>query len=294
MSSTIRRSSFENCLFSSGANRFFSKIDHGCRVLDDGIFKIGQQGANLVEQISRIGGDSQTAQKCNSAASAFGASRDAIGATRFVFSLHKIPTGQMFWQTAEQTLEGETKDQLGWRRVKYKNGEAVRIPKEELDYKWQQRADGTWRNGDLSSADGKYIDTTGGEWGFIERDWMDIAMDILMVFARLIAPVRWLHYLKASHLDARAAKCLGGITMGLWASVLSIGLFQSIRDLSHAVDMQVIQKKVWEVFQAVIDLIGLPFEFGLGASHPILAAIGAGINILSAITFLAREIIFYS
>jgi hypothetical protein len=68
---------------------------------------------------------------------------------------------------------------------------------------------------------------------------------------------------------------------------------QSIRDLINEVDWREIQKRVWNALQAFLDLLALPFDFGVGAAHPVLAIVGAGINMVAAGSLIAKEAVYY-
>ena len=277
--------SFESYL-SSNTNTLFDKGNYFCGLLDDGIFKFGQHGAFLGQYIATLNDDKDTANKCASAAAGFTAGRDAISAIRFIPAFHKLCTGQVFWQ----------KNSDGWRRVKQDDGKAVRIPHEDLGVKWVKvEVDGKriWKNaGGEESTDGKYIeDPQNGEC--VTHDWMSIAMDVLALIARVLSPVRWLHNLKAYDLGEHA-KRMGSVVAAVWGVILTINLVQEVRDLINEVDVQAIRKRVWDVFQAFIDLIAILFDFGIGSAHPGLAIVGAGLNIVSAGSLLAREAVFYS
>lgn len=123
---------------------------------------------------------------------------------------------------------------------------------------------------------------------YVVRDWMDIAMDILTLVARLIAPIQTLHKLKVIDIGHHA-KGLSGASMGLWGGVVALNMARATRDLVKETDVKLVKKRAWDGIQSGVDLIALPFDFGLGASHPALAITGAAINMLSAGTMLARE-----
>lgn len=123
---------------------------------------------------------------------------------------------------------------------------------------------------------------------YVMRSWEDIVMDILVLCARILSPIQSLHKLKVIDLGPHA-KGMKGASMGLWGVVVARGLVQATRDLVKETDVRLVKKRAWDGIQSGIDLIALPFDFGLGASHPALAITGAAINMLAAGTMLARE-----
>ncbi|MFC2049457.1 hypothetical protein ACFLR2_02140, partial [Chlamydiota bacterium] len=127
---------------------------------------------------------------------------------------------------------------------------------------------------------------------YVVRDWMDIAMDVLVLIVRLIAPVRALHNFKVVDLGHHS-KRLSGATMGLWGAVLTLNLVQASRDLATEEDSEVIFKRTWDGIQAFVDLAALPFDFGFGAGHPVLAITGAALNIASAGSLLVKDALYY-
>lgn len=266
----------------SNSNKFFKSGNDWCGKFDDGGFKLGYHAAALGAQTANLTGNTDAAHKCRSVANGFEAARAGIGAIRFIFPIHKLLTGQMFWHT----------DSKGWRRVEQKDGRAERIPAEELGSLWKKH-DGVWHNIKTrkTSLDGKYIESKTGI--YLARDWMDIAMDICVLVARLISPLRWLHNLKVIDLG-RHAKALGGVVLAAWSIVLSINLVQSIQGLIEDVELESMQKKIWDTFQSFVDLLALPFEFGIGSGHPTLAMVGTGVNLLSAASLIAKDIVYYS
>ncbi len=128
-----------------------------------------------------------------------------------------------------------------------------------------------------------------GNGAYKLNDWLDIAMDVLVLIARLISPVRWGHNMKVYDLGKTAAPALTGATMGLWGAVLTLNLVQKTRDLIEEEKEHEIFELSWNWIQGSIDLLALPFDFGLGAQHPALAITGACFNIASAASLLARD-----
>jgi hypothetical protein len=282
------RLSFGRCVSSSYVTSSPVKIlntgNYFAYLADDGVFKCGQHGAGLGQQISTLAGNKEAAQKCENAANGFAAGRDAIGAIRFPAAVNKAISGTMFWQT----------DENGWRKVRVNAAGPIRISPNQLKTRWKKEGDGKWHNIQTGyvSNDGKYIEAGNQEGEYILRDWTDIIMDILILVARLLAPVRWLHSLKAIDLGSHA-QWMGKVVMGLWGMVMAIGLVQTTRDLIDEGDYEKLQQRAWEALQAFIDLISLPFDFGVGSSHPAVAAVGSGLNLLSAISLLAKEAVYY-
>ncbi len=123
---------------------------------------------------------------------------------------------------------------------------------------------------------------------YVVRDWMDITMDILVLAARILSPIQALHRLKVIDLGHHAKRMFGA-SMGLWGAVVAMNMVQVTRDLVKETDVKLIKKRAWDGIQSGIDLIALPFDFGLGASHPALAITGAAINMIAAGGMLARE-----
>jgi len=270
---------------SSSPNQFFLKGNHWCYLLDDGISKLGQHSAGLGKQIAKMTGNSAAEQKCSNVSAGFAATRDGISAVRFIPTLPHFISGQAFLQT----------NSTGWRKVAYKNGSPIRIPHEELTVQWikvQENGKSIWKNSVTNqiSTDGIYIDDPHGR--IVARDWMDIVMAILIVIARVLAPVRWLHHLKAIDLG-KHVKAMSGVVMGVWGTVLTLGFVQSVRDLIQERDLSLIKKRSWDAFQGCIDLISIPFDFGVGSGHTALAIVGAGVNILSAGSLLIKEANYY-
>ena len=286
MASAVR-SSFESYL-SSNINGYVSKANYWCGMFDEGFGKLGQHSAALGQHIAKLSGNSEAEEKCRSISNALGDFREGICAIRFIFPIYKLFSGQTIFQTTDL-------GDKGWRRVAYDKHGPIRISREERMSEWQQIAleDGStlWQSGTRKSADGKYIDSLAG--GYVKRDWMDIAMDVLIFVARMIAPVRWLHNLKTLDLGEHANAMLAA-TMALWAMVLGINLVQSTRELVDFVDELDVQKRAWDCVQGFIDLLALPFEFGVGQAHPALAIIGTSLNVISALNSIVKEHIYYS
>ena len=234
----MSRTGFESYL-SSSTNQYIRDGNAWFSRVEDGVLRFSSHSAGLGREIAQLRGDSATAQKLGAIASGMDAGRAMVGSTRFIFPVHNLVTGQMFWQTNNE----------GWARDQ--NGQ------------------------------------------YITRDWMDIAMDILALFARLITPIRLLHHFKVYDLGHHASRGLSGASMGLWGSVLAINMVQVTRDLVTETDTQVIHKRAWDGIQSGIDFIALPFDFGLGANHPALAITGAVLNIASAGSMLAKDILCY-
>jgi hypothetical protein len=285
MASVAVNSNFQKYL-SSNTNEFFHKANYWGGVFDDGIFKLLQHGAGLGQQISKLTGNSDAQQKCSNVVAGFAAGRDAISAVRFIPAFHKAASGQIFWQT----------DSSGFRKVAQdQNSNPIRIPREDLNLVWRKvEKDGqkVWENRNTGSisTDGKYIEDPQGK--AIARDWMDIVMDILILVARALSPIRFLHSLKAIDLG-KHAKAMGGVVMAIWSTVLTLNFVQAIRDLLDEADVESIKKRVWDVWQGFIELLAIIFDFGVGSAHPVLACVGAGVNIVCAGSMLFKEAVNY-
>lgn len=201
------RSNFNRCLsfkiddnyIKSSPNRCLKAANDWIGIADDGIFKLGKHSAHLGQHISKLTGNADAEARCLATAEGFAMGQDAVGAVRFIPAFHKMGTGQAFWQTNSN----------GWRKAAHSNdGKPITIPHEELNVSWEKvwEADGSrfWRNADgWISSDGKYIDDSQGRYTHkcIPRAWDDIAMDVLVLAARILAPIRWLHSLKAIDLE---------------------------------------------------------------------------------------------
>lgn len=281
MTGIVARSSCASYLVSN-TNQFISQGNYFFWMFDDGVFKLGQHSADLGRQISKVKDNEDAAAKFGYVANGFGAARSVIGAVRFVPAFHKLLTGQIFYSQ-------------GWRRVEHNAGKPVTIPKDELATNWRWvEQDKAWFNPQTgkTSVDGKYIDDVHGE--YLKRDWMDVAMDVLIMIARVLSPVRWLHNLGAIDLGKSAAKWLSGIVMAVWGLVLTIGFVQSARNLIDEVNLELIQKRIGDAISSLLDLISIPFDFGVGSAHPVLAFVGAFLNIASAAVLLIKEGIYYN
>lgn len=244
MALTATRSSFEKHLLATKPNKFLPKMNQFCGVLDDGLFKMGQHSANLAEEIYKRNHDMAGLERSRSVSSAFGHARDAISATRLVFPIYQLTTGQMFWETAKNE-----KGKLVWKKE--------------------------------------------GKNHFIRDPWK-IAADVLVLFARLIAPVKWLHNLKVYDLGNHAAKGLGNASLGLWVSVCSIYLGKSINALITETQADKLKEQMWDSIQSGLDLVALPFDFGVGYHIPGVAIAGSVINIICAASTLAKEAAYYA
>ena len=110
-----------------------------------------------------------------------------------------------------------------------------------------------------------------------------------VLFARLISPIRWLHKFKVIDLDPKTAKGLSGASMGLWGTVVGIDFVQAARDLTSEIKPAKVKEHAWTAIQSGIELVALPFDFGLGASHPGLAIAGSIINMISAAAVIVKE-----
>lgn len=267
---------FEKYL-SSKTNSFIKDTNKWASRIDDGFLKLGQHGIGLGGHIAQIRGDKKGASKCYELSNIFSVSRDAISSFRFLFPLHQMFTGQIFWAT------GKT----GWRRVKYQNGKPVRIAKADLVTNWTKQNNKTWKRLDgvraETSQDGKYIDAKIGDpnGSYLIRDWMDVAMDILVFAARFFSPLSLLNQLKIIDLKDHA-KWMGGVSFSLWTMVLSINLVQSGRDLVEEVDPSEIKSKTANVACSILDLISMPTG-GPWTEVPGLKIAGAVLNIISAL-----------
>lgn len=214
----------------------------------------------------------------------FDTARDAISSIRFIPAFHNLFTGRTFWHTHDDE----------WRKVAHQNGVPVIIESREG---WAKKKDSDYWINDKGwqSFDRKYIDkgyTGKAQYDYISRDWMDIAMEALAAVARALSSIMFLHDLGAIDLGHHA-KALGGVIMGIWAVITSINLVSTMSDLIDEVDLEEIQRKVWEAIQALITFLALPFEFGLGELHPALAVTGAVINLVEAASFIAQEAVYY-
>jgi len=269
---------------STNVNNFIANCGKAASIFDDGVFRFLQHGAGLGQHISLATGNIGNANKCESLSNASGNTRSAIGAVRFVASVHDLATNPTFREKGPD----------GFRKVAYENGQPLVIPRNELGAIWTKQDAGHWQHaltGEVSH-DGKYIeDAAAGQ--YVRKGWMDIAMQVLAFAARIISPIRWLHTLGAYNLGQHA-KNLGGAVMGIWATVLSLNLIQSIKGLVEEVDVSAIRRKIADLVVAFFDLVSLPFDFGVGASHPGLAITGAVLNIVSAGAFLFHEAVYYN
>ncbi len=280
MASSCIQRGFDRHLTSS-TNKWCDSAAYWLGMLDDGVFKCGQYGATLGEHVSKIVGDSASAERCHTVANAFGFGRDILGAIKCGPALHKLFTGQVFWHT----------DKNGFRKLKVDEyGNYVTIAKGRMG--WDRRTDGTWfRAATLeNSSDGVYIDDPDGS--FLRRDLRDIAMTLLALVARILSPFRFLHNMKVVDLGDYA-KHMGHVVMGVWGAVLSINLAKSIEDIVNEVDSAAIRKQVWEIFQGAVDLAALPFDFGVGSGHPALAMTGAVLNLVSAGSLIVKDLVYY-
>lgn len=282
--STAVRSSFESYL-ASKPNEYFKKANFYLNLMDDGVGKLGQNIAEVGQIIAERRGNAEEATKWGNAASGFIQMRDGASAIRSIPAWHKFLTGQVFWQT----------DSNGWRKVKHDKDGPVLIRHDELNVKWKQvqQADGSkvWSDGKQISTDGKYIEDSKGHR--VGRDWMDVVMDILVLVARTLSPIRWLHSLKAVDLG-KHAEAMGSVVKGIWGAVLTLNLIQAGRDLIDEVDLEVLNKKIWETIQAALDLLAIPFDFGVGSAHPVLSIVGKALNIASALSLCIKEGVYYS
>jgi hypothetical protein len=293
------RSSFNRCLsfridddyIKSSPNRCLKAANDWIGIADDGIFKLGKHSATLGQHIAKLHGNADAEKRCEEVAGGFGAGQDAVSAVRFIPAIHKMGTGQCFWQTNSN----------GWRKVAYGNdGKPVVIRHEELNVTWEKvwEADGSryWRHktDHWISRDGKYIDDSRECYthNCIPRAWDDIAMDVLVFVARLITPLRWLHSLKAIDLG-KHAKTLGDIVMAIWGLVLTIAFVQSIRDLINEADVREMHQKIWNALQSFFEWVALPFDFGVGAARPEFAIVGAILNILAGGSMLIKEAYYF-
>jgi hypothetical protein len=275
----MTRSVFDSYLSGSG-NHFMQEGNKWFNRFDDGFFKIGGHGFGLGREVASLLGSSETAEKLDAVANSFLAGRSVVSSTRFIFQVHQVVTGQAFWAVSP--------DMRGWRKVLHENGYPVTIPREEkLNGIWKNEGK-FWSKGDFKSVDGKYIDSPTGD--YVLRDWMDIVMDVLVLVGRFLAPVRWLHTFKLYDLGKHATGFTSA-TMAVWGAVLTLNIVQTVRDLVEELDPGKIQSRIWDLFQGTLDLIALPFDFGLGAQHPALAIIGAVLNLISAASLLAKDVV---
>jgi hypothetical protein len=272
---------------SSNANQYVRDADFWLGMGDDGLGKFGQGIAELGQQIAQLTGNKEAEEKCSNVAGGFATFRDAIGATRWLCHAQKWISGQALWQTDASRKQ--------WRKVLHRDGKPVEIPHEDLNVKW--RAEGPsgariWRNEETgqTSEDGKYIEDPRGD--YVLRDWKSIVMDVLIAVGRIFSPISWLNSLKAIDLG-KHAKGISAATMAVWGTVLSIGFVASMSDLINEADIDKIKKRAWEAVQGFLDLIALPFDFGVGSAHPVIGIVGKCFNIASAGCQLIREGLFY-
>jgi len=268
--------------FSSNTNKFFINGGKWAGTLSGGVLKLGQSTADLGKQISILTGNTESAAACKAIETGFSQGRTGISVSRFIFSLHKLFTLQTFWET----------NSTGWRRVEYQDEKPIHIDRKELGVIWVKNQNNQWENRNTKqvSSDGKYIEDPSG--GYVRRDWLNIAMEILSVIGRLISPVRWLHNLGVYDLGVHA-KNLGHALKGIWGVVLSIDLVLNIKNLVEEVDVAAIRKRMVTAIVSFFDLITLPFEFGLGAANPALAITGAVLNVIGAGIFLFHRAAYY-
>lgn len=137
---------------------------------------------------------------------------------------------------------------------------------------------------------GKMFSTEG------ERDWKSVAIDILVLAARLLSPFVWLHSMRAIDLG-KHAKGIGGATMGLLGVVVTLDFGTSILNLNDELnkgnDQPAICEKFFNTIQTGLDWIALPFDFGLGNGYPPLAITGGVLNLLSATWLIVKEGLTY-
>jgi hypothetical protein len=286
----------ESHLQSSG-NKFMSSGNYFAGMADDGVGKFFENLTGLIGFSLAASGHSAAADQCQTISNKFADFRGAIGFFREFFAIHSFLTGQTFWQTTDGK----------WRLVLVDNHthspRTISRTKRREEWKYDKKLNSWVSNFKPRSysVDGKYIE--GGDER-ICHNWMDIAMRILTLIARILTPINWLHNRGAIDLGPHA-KGMSGTVTAIWGIVLSINLAQSIDDVIHffgekGIDLR---RKVWNCFQSAIDLIALPFDMGVGkvnlglnwgqGGSLAIAILGTVLNLIAALSLILKEWTYY-
>jgi hypothetical protein len=134
------------------------------------------------------------------------------------------------------------------------------------------------------------------------RDWLDIAMDVLLLVARVLNPICWLNKLGVIDLGKHASRM--GTTIGCaFSAVTTLSFVQSIRDLVDSIEeakpgeafkdmMSRIKKKVADCFSGLVDMLSIPADCGMAFNaSPEMALASACMGVASGVVFLAKEML---
>ncbi|NGX60704.1 MAG: hypothetical protein K940chlam9_00171 [Chlamydiae bacterium] len=277
-------SSLEKYLMEAGK---FPSAWNACTEVTDRIFNLGEKGSQIGATVLTLQGKSAAAGTLNGYSHAFDVARSPLGAIRLITPWHSLFTGTMFWQ---QNRDGS------FRRVEQEGGKAKVLSREELQQNYTYNKKGgayIHKTHPMKrSSDGRYVDKNLNGVR-VPHDWMSIAIGIMILAARTLTSINFLHSLKAFDLG-KHAKGVGGAIAGLWCAVLSLDLIANIKSASEAPTMQTMRKSLVNAFCDVLDLVSLPFDFGIAMNiHPALTIVGSTLSILSSVSYIAKEYYYY-
>ncbi|MCH9627749.1 MAG: hypothetical protein S4CHLAM2_13920 [Chlamydiales bacterium] len=260
-----------NAYFKSGSSRCFDQGGNYAEMTDR-TFGLLQHGAGLGREIALLRGDTTSADTCGRISDVFGGAASALGFARTVFPAERLVTGKMFWQRTD--TDGT------WKKVRV-------------------NADGTLakdRNGYIEA-----LPTDQSRTPF--RDPISISMEVLSLAARVLSAVNFLHVHGAYDLGETHSKNISHATMGIWAAVIGLDMVQNVRELAKEQSTNTLrltpQEKAERRFKQKklvastvcdgIDLVALPFDFGLLPFSPELRIVATIILVGAKGSYMVRE-----
>jgi hypothetical protein len=130
------------------------------------------------------------------------------------------------------------------------------------------------------------------------RDWLDIALDVVLMVARFLNPLLWLDRIKA--IDLGHHRDWIGKTVGCaFTAVTCISFIQSIKDLGNDVslaarrphfDQERLRKRWADLLSNFVDVLSIPYDSGWTFSSSKGGALATAIcGLASGFIWLAKE-----
>lgn len=163
---------------------------------------------------------------------------------------------------------------------------------------WKRNDDGTWFRVTEESET-----TTGLPRGAkVRRDFIEVLQDIIVLAARILSPISWLHSKSVYDLGKHADRMNHAIT-GLWGACITLGIIEKGLAIYGDTDENDTEDdtlaKRTKIHAAniaceTLDLASLISGSGIFNANPTLRFVQIGLNLVSNGSYLIKEMALYS